>query len=39
MIADNKHFYLIWKKLKHINNVTPISYGIFIRNLFSFLKI
>ena len=39
MTGDNKHLYFIWKKLKHINNVTNICYSIFIDNSLSFPKI
>ena len=39
MTGDNKHLYFIWKKLKHINNVTHICYSIFIDNSLSFPKI
>ena len=36
--ADNKYLYFIWKKLKHISNVTHICYSIFIHNSLSFPK-
>ena len=39
MTADDKYLYLVWRKVKHINNVTHICYRIFILNSLPFPKV
>ena len=39
MTADNNYLYLVWTKLKYVDNVTHICYSIFIQNSLPFPKI